>query len=140
MLPPTKGIIDEILNGQNQFIIPIYQRAYSWEKKQCKRLWNDIVEMQKSSSYNHFIGSIVNVAERFAPTGVKKYTIIDGQQRITTLVLLLIALRDYLEEYNDFESCIRPQMITDIYLKNMHRHDEEQDRKSTRLNSSHVSI
>src|SRR5699024_1655230 len=38
----------------------------------------------------------------------------------------LIALRDYLEEYNDFESCIRPQMITDIYLKNMHRHDEEQ--------------
>ncbi len=78
MLPPTKGSIDEILKGQNQFIIPVYQRAYSWERKQCKQLWNDIVEMQKSSSHNHFIGSIVNVAERFAPTGVKKYTIIDG--------------------------------------------------------------
>ncbi len=126
MLPPTKGSIDEILNGQNQFIIPVYQRAYSWERKQCKQLWNDIVEMQKSSSYNHFIGSIVNVAERFAPTGVKKYTIIDGQQRITTLVLLLIALRDYLENHDGIESCIKPQAITDIYLKNMYRDDEEQ--------------
>lgn len=126
MLPPTKGSIDEILNGQNQFIIPVYQRAYSWERKQCKQLWNDIVEMQKNSSYNHFIGSIVNVAERFAPTGVKKYTIIDGQQRITTLVLLLIALRDYLENNDEIESYIKPQVITDIYLKNMHRDDEEQ--------------
>ncbi|MEY8303917.1 GmrSD restriction endonuclease domain-containing protein [Anaerosalibacter bizertensis] len=126
MLPPTKGSIDEILNGQNQFIIPVYQRAYSWERKQCKQLWNDIVEMQKNSSYNHFIGSIVNVAERFAPTGIKKYTIIDGQQRITTLVLLLIALRDYLEEHEDVEFNIRPQIITDIYLKNVHGYDEEQ--------------
>ena len=73
-----KGNIYEILNGNKQFLIPVYQRFYSWGIDQCKQLWNDIVEMQKSSSYNHFIGSIVNVAERFAPTGVKKYTIIDG--------------------------------------------------------------
>lgn len=126
MLPPTKGSIDEILNGQNQFIIPVYQRAYSWEQSQCKRLWDDIVEMQKSNTNNHFIGSIVNVAERFAPTGVKKYTLIDGQQRITTLVLLLIALRDYLEENDEIESSIRPKMITDIFFKNMHGYDEEQ--------------
>ncbi len=126
MLPPSKGSIDEILNGQNQFIIPVYQRAYSWEKKQCSRLWDDIVEMQKSDKKNHFLGTIVNVAEQFAPTGIKKYTIIDGQQRITTLVLLLIALRDYLKDNKDMKYSIKPEVINDIYLKNMHREDDEQ--------------
>lgn len=126
MLPPTKGSIDEILNGQNQFIIPVYQRAYSWEEKQCKRLWDDIVEMQKGNSKNHFLGTIVNVAEQFAPAGIKKYTIIDGQQRITTLVLLLIALRDYLKDNKNIKAGIKSELINDIYLKNIHGDDEEQ--------------
>ena len=42
-----KGNIYEILNGNKQFLIPVYQRYYSWDIEQCKRLWNDIVEMQK---------------------------------------------------------------------------------------------
>ncbi|MCD8095755.1 MAG: DUF262 domain-containing protein [Ruminococcus sp.] len=76
-------------------MIPDYQRFYSWDLEQCKRLWGDIVEMQKKGKTGHFVGSIVNIAEQAMPTGVQKYMIIDGQQRMTTLTLLLLALRDY---------------------------------------------
>ena len=93
-----KGNIFEILNGNKQFLIPVYQRYYSWDTDQCRRLWNDIVDMQKKNRVGHFVGSIVNIAEQAMPTGVQKYMIIDGQQRMTTLTLLLIALRDYAHE------------------------------------------
>lgn len=95
----TKGNIYAILNGNKQFLIPVYQRYYSWETEQCSRLWNDIVDMQKKDKVGHFVGSIVNIAEQAMPTGVQKYMIIDGQQRLTTLSLLLIALRDYAEDH-----------------------------------------
>ena len=88
----TKGNIYSILNGNKQFLIPVYQRYYSWDIEQCRRLWNDIVDMQKKNKQGHFVGSIVNIAEQAMPTGVQKYMIIDGQQRMTTLTLLLIAL------------------------------------------------
>ena len=79
-----KGNIYEILNGNKQFLIPDYQRFYSWDIDQCKKLWNDIVDMQKKEKAGHFVGSIVNIAEQAMPTGVQKYMIIDGQQRMTT--------------------------------------------------------
>lgn len=90
-----KGNIYQIFNGDKQFIIPVYQRYYSWDKEQCERLWNDIVNMQIQNKAGHFVGSIVNIAEKAMPTGVQKYMIIDGQQRMTTLTLMLIALRNY---------------------------------------------
>ena len=95
----TKGNIYAILNGNKQFLIPVYQRYYSWDLEQCKRLWDDIVEMQKKNKAGHFVGSIVNIAEQAMPTGVQKFMIIDGQQRMTTLALLLISLRDYAMEH-----------------------------------------
>lgn len=57
--------------------IPVYQRYYSWDIEQCKRLWIDIVDMQKKGKVGHFVGSIVNIAEQAMPTGVQKYMIID---------------------------------------------------------------
>lgn len=89
-----KGNIFNLLNGLKQYLIPVYQRLYSWELPQCQRLWNDIVVMQKENREGHFLGSIVCIAEKTAPTGVQKYMVIDGQQRLTTLTLILIALRD----------------------------------------------
>ena len=59
-----KGNIFEILNGNRQFLIPVYQRYYSWDLEQCRRLWNDIVDMQKENKAGHFVGSIVNIAEQ----------------------------------------------------------------------------
>lgn len=112
-----KGNIYEILNGNKQFLIPVYQRFYSWDVEQCKRLWNDIVEMRKKNKTGHFVGSIVNIAEQAMPTGVQKYMIIDGQQRMTTLTLLLLALRNYAVE-NPEDQTINAHRIDGMLLKN----------------------
>ncbi len=113
----TKGNIYAILNGNKQFLIPVYQRYYSWDLAQCQRLWTDIVDMQKKNKHGHFVGSIVNIAEQAMPTGVQKYMIIDGQQRITTLTLLLIALRDYAEKHPEGQT-INAKRIDNTLLKN----------------------
>ncbi len=112
-----KGNINSILNVSKQFIIPVYQRKYSWEQEQCQRLWDDIVEMQEQSRKGHFVGSIVNIAEQAMPTGIQKFMIIDGQQRMTTLTLLLIALRDFGFEHIEDKS-INPKEINGMCLQN----------------------
>ncbi|GAA7182221.1 GmrSD restriction endonuclease domain-containing protein [Helicobacter pylori] len=80
---------------ERQFVIPIYQRVYSWGKEHCKQLWDDIIKIGGDDKMNgHFIGFILYVLD-----GIKhsKNTlfIIDGQQRLTTITLLFIALRDH---------------------------------------------
>lgn len=119
-----KGNIYEILNGNRQFLIPVYQRFYSWDIDQCKRLWNDIVEMQRKGKAGHFVGSIVNIAEQAMPTGVQKYMIIDGQQRMTTLTLLLLALRDYAVK-NPSDTTINARRIDNMLLKNEYESGDE---------------
>lgn len=119
-----KGNIYEILNGNKQFLIPVYQRYYSWDIEQCKRLWNDIVEMQKKGKVGHFVGSIVNIAEQAMPTSVQKYMIIDGQQRMTTLSLLLLALRDYAIN-NPEDTTINARRIDNMLLKNEYESGDE---------------
>jgi uncharacterized protein with ParB-like and HNH nuclease domain len=79
----------------NQYIVPIYQRTYSWGEKQCQVLWEDIIKIsKKKNSDRHFIGSTVcyKPDEIDLPGQIKKEIIIDGQQRITTLSLLMIAI------------------------------------------------
>ncbi|PDW32958.1 hypothetical protein BB452_03720 [Helicobacter pylori] len=80
-------------NQSNQFVIPIYQRLYSWKKEQCKQLWDDIIKIGGNDKMNgHFIGSILYV--RVDDTHSSPLLIIDGQQRLTTITLLFIALRN----------------------------------------------
>lgn len=111
-----KGNIFGLLNGLKQYLIPVYQRLYSWELPQCQRLWNDIVAMQKENREGHFLGSIVCIAEKTAPTGVQKYMVIDGQQRLTTLTLVLIALRDSVTK----ESGINIDQLNTSFLFNQY--------------------
>lgn len=120
----TKGNIYSILNGNKQFLIPVYQRYYSWDIEQCRRLWNDIVDMQKKNKQGHFVGSIVNIAEQAMPTGIQKYMIIDGQQRMTTLTLLLIALRDYTIDHTE-NTKINSRRIDNMLLKNEYESGDE---------------
>lgn len=81
-------------NQNNQFVIPIYQRLYSWEKEQCKQLWDDIIKIGGNDKMNgHFIGSILYVLDGNTPSS--PLLIIDGQQRLTTITLLFIALRNH---------------------------------------------
>ncbi|ANH48993.1 hypothetical protein AA977_02465 [Helicobacter pylori] len=112
-------------NQTNQFVIPIYQRLYSWEKKQCEQLWDDILKVGGNDKMNgHFIGSILYV--RDDNTHSSPLLIIDGQQRLTTITLLLIALRNHLsEEVKILEKFSRNQIEND-YLINS---DKDGDKK-----------
>lgn len=86
------GFFEE--NQNNQFVIPIYQRLYSWKKEQCEQLWDDIIKIGGNDKMNgHFIGSILYV--RDDNTHSSPLLIIDGQQRLTTITLLFIALRNH---------------------------------------------
>ncbi|GAA7641133.1 DUF262 and DUF1524 domain-containing protein [Helicobacter pylori] len=81
---------------EKQFVIPIYQRVYSWEKEQCKQLWDDIIKTGGNDQIEgHFIGSIVFVHDGTYSTNHNELLIIDGQQRLTTITLLFIALRNH---------------------------------------------
>ncbi|GAA9573089.1 DUF262 and DUF1524 domain-containing protein [Helicobacter pylori] len=85
-------------NQKNQLVIPIYQRLYSWEKEQCEQLWDDIIKIGGNDKMDgHFIGSILYVLDGNKHSG-NPLLIIDGQQRLTTITLLLIALRDHLND------------------------------------------
>lgn len=89
------GFFEE--NQNNQFVIPIYQRLYSWKKEQCEQLWDDIIKIGGNDKMNgHFIGSILYV--RDGNTHSSPLLIIDGQQRLTTITLLCIALRSHLSD------------------------------------------
>ncbi len=82
-------------NQKNQLVIPIYQRVYSWEKEQCKQLWDDIIKIGGNDKMDrHFIGSILYVLDGITHSD-NVLLIIDGQQRLTTITLLLTALRDH---------------------------------------------
>ena len=92
--------ISDFLEIRNaEFIIPIYQRNYDWKEEHCKQLLNDILEVSRMdvSERSHFIGSIVYITDSLL-SDQKKMVIIDGQQRITTLTLMLIALYHFLLE------------------------------------------
>ncbi len=85
-------------NQKNQLVIPIYQRLYSWEKEQCKQLWDDIVKTGGSDQIEgYFIGSILYMLDGFMHSN-NALLIIDGQQRLTTITILLTALRNHLSD------------------------------------------
>ncbi|GAA8303425.1 DUF262 and DUF1524 domain-containing protein [Helicobacter pylori] len=107
-------------NQKNQLVIPIYQRVYSWEKEQCKQLWDDIIKIGGNDKMDrHFIGSILYVIHD-AKYSNNTLLIIDGQQRLTTITLLLTALRNHLSDE------VKRKEIKDHYLINS---DKDGDKK-----------
>ncbi|WQX67538.1 DUF262 and DUF1524 domain-containing protein [Helicobacter pylori] len=108
-------------NQNNQFVIPIYQRLYSWKKEQCKQLWDDIIKTGGNDQIEgHFIGSIVFVHDGIYTTNHNELLIIDGQQRLTTITLLFIALRNHLSDE------VKRKEIENRYLINS---DKDGDKK-----------
>ena len=75
------------------FSIPVYQRDYNWQEKQCQRLFKDILQTGKNEKVNsYFLGSIVYIHDGIYGVGEKEFHVIDGQQRMTTLTLLFLAI------------------------------------------------
>lgn len=96
----TEAKLLEILRNVSQFIIPIYQRTYSWTQKECEQLWADVLRAGASDDISvHFIGSVVHVDDGLGTISVQApKLVIDGQQRLTTVTLLLSALAKALSE------------------------------------------
>ncbi len=89
--------LTELLEGPRQFIVPVFQRDYSWGEKHCLQLWKDILRVGSDKNAKaHFVGSIVYVAAEEISARIPRFLLIDGQQRLTTITLLLAALRSRL--------------------------------------------
>lgn len=99
-----------------QYVIPVYQRKYAWEESDCRALWDDIIRAGKQNSA-HFIGSVLHIPEGASTiTGMKRHLLIDGQQRMTTMTLLLEAFVEYLEE-----DSARAEFLTDIKVSGLRK-------------------
>jgi len=94
----TEAKLLAFLKKSPQFVIPIYQRTYSWTEKECRQLWDDIIRTGKNEAISvHFIGSIVYIEEGLSNNTVQSpQLVIDGQQRLTTVTLLIAALANAL--------------------------------------------
>lgn len=96
--------LQPIIEGTKQYVVPLFQRSYSWDVGQWKMLWNDLVDLSTSNKpRTHFIGSIVTMPTVSVPEGVTKYMLIDGQQRLTTIFIILAYLRDFAIDINEKE-------------------------------------
>lgn len=101
----TEARLLDFLKKSPQFVIPIYQRTYSWTERECRQLWDDIVRTGTNDGLSaHFIGSIVYIEKGlYQVTTQSPLLVIDGQQRLTTVTLLIAALAKALGDQEPFE-------------------------------------
>lgn len=115
----------QLIQGAKQFIIPIFQRTYSWEQSHCEQLWNDIIRVGGHEELDsHFIGSAVYIPEQETSAAISRWLVIDGQQRITTISLLLLAFMRRLKA-EDLDSPISASEVEDYYLRNRYGKGEQ---------------
>jgi uncharacterized protein with ParB-like and HNH nuclease domain/predicted transport protein len=114
------------LNSPKQLVIPIYQRTYSWKEKECKQLWKDIIKAGEDDAISgHFIGSVVYVEKGlYQVSTLPKLLVIDGQQRLTTLSLLISALCKHITE-NSTQTELNPKKLSSYYLMNDNEEGED---------------
>lgn len=92
----AQSLVGLITSANLRFVIPVYQRPYSWDEEQCEQLWDDILYVGSRPQERHFTGSVVWVQDgTFSASGIQPMLLIDGQQRITTLTLVIAALANY---------------------------------------------
>ena len=121
----TETKVEEFLSSnKTQFVIPVYQRNYDWTIAQCKQLLDDILEVGSNKKMNaHFIGSIVYVHDDvYTSSRIKELTIIDGQQRITTITLIYLTLYQLAKKMGDTSL---ENEINETYLINKFAPEEE---------------
>lgn len=128
MVHAIETSLRELLEGSKQYQVPLYQRTYSWQRAQFQRLWDDLVQLAEDrhahgTAATHFMGSLVLApTPDIGPAGVSRYLVVDGQQRLTTLTLLLAAVRDHRAES---ESPEHRDRLNEQYLINKWRQGPE---------------
>lgn len=120
--------LEPLLEGQKQYLVPLYQRTYAWHRDQLDRLWHDILAQADAlrdgtASPGHFIGSLVLApAPNVVAGGVARWLVVDGQQRLTTILLALAALRDHVraESPQDADRVHRQCLVNEWQTGNDH--------------------
>lgn len=117
----------EFISKSSQFVIPIYQRTYSWTENECLQLWKDILRAGANNQIGaHFIGSVVYVQDgQYSVTAQSPLLVIDGQQRLTTVTLLLTALSDLLEDEQEIIDGFSKEQLKDFYLMDPRKKDNK---------------
>lgn len=104
-------LLEFIGNGKKTFNIPVYQRNYDWKEEQCRKLFEDIQNIVKSDyEIEHFLGTVVFVSSK-SEMNFNEYVLIDGQQRITSIMLLLKVLHEKITDENDKEEIWEEYLI-----------------------------
>ncbi|MDQ3547222.1 MAG: DUF262 domain-containing protein, partial [Chloroflexota bacterium] len=104
-----------ILQGNQHYQVPLFQRPYTWDQNEWQILWDDLIETYEMGGDNHhFLGSLVTKSLPATPESVSPFLVIDGQQRLTTLTILLAAIRDAVRETDPRAA----EKIHDLYLTN----------------------
>lgn len=108
-----------IIEGTKQYVVPLFQRPYSWDKREWQIFWEDLVWLTENDEpKSHFIGSLVTMPTTNQPESVTKYLLIDGQQRVTTIFILLALLRDIAKsESSDLYQEIEQTMLFNAFKK-----------------------
>lgn len=115
-----RPLVEYMEGSEKNFIIPIYQRNYDWKKENCKQLFDDLEDMIEKKLDSHFFGSIVSKPELMG-----RVIIIDGQQRLTTVSLLLLALYNYINNNNLKDDERLDERIYEVYLINKWAKDND---------------
>ena len=114
----------QLLDSTQQYVIPLFQRFYVWEAKYWETLWDDLIDLIEDDDphRSHFLGSVVVIpATDFAPS-LPKFILIDGQQRLATLLVLLTALRDQARQTDDLQLA---ELIEQRLLVNQFTHGDD---------------
>lgn len=121
MIASEKHFLQFLEGSEKSFVIPVYQRNYDWKREQCKQLFDDIVQIVHDDFRTHFMGTIV----AFQEDGYwKELLIIDGQQRLTTLSLILLAIYKALDNGDVPDAGILKDKIYDEFLVNKYSEDK----------------
>lgn len=121
-----------------QFVIPVYQRNYDWSNNECKELLNDILAVETTNRDTHFIGSIVYIHEGIYSTSeVKELVIIDGQQRLTTINILFVALYRFAKD-NDMQQ--EANMLYNKFIINQYVQQESSKLKLKQTDTNSLAF
>ena len=131
--------ITNFLQAPNvQFVIPVYQRNYDWTNNECKELINDVIAVEKYNRGTHFIGSIVFIHEgTYSTSEVKELVIIDGQQRLTTINIIYVALFRFAKD-NSMKN--EADMLLNMFLTNQYVQHESSKLKLKQTDTNSLAF
>ncbi|WP_251450631.1 DUF262 domain-containing protein [Microbacterium sp. Marseille-Q6648] len=119
--------LQQVLEGAKQYRVPLYQRTYSWSPKQLGRLWSDVVDLADARvddpRATHFTGSLVLSTGGVGPGG-SEFLVVDGQQRLTTLSVLIAAIRDHIAK-NEPDAPQKVARLHETYLTDRFKHGDD---------------